>query len=351
MNHFHPDALTGERREAASQYYPLIGLYDSNDPDALECQALLMKFSGIDGAIIDWSGTDDFLDYGINHRNTLHFIQYLKKAGLKFAIMYEDATVPRMIEAKRFPETEAVTHGKSTLLWIQEHWFRDSAYATWQNRPLFMVFGWGYYKGEQWTDIFSGLPTVPAYFSESGRRGPAVGGFDWPQPVKGTEVALQETKQFYTESNTWPTFIPAAYPRFHDIYEQAGVQKSWGQIEDRDGKTYAETLEQALKSHPSLIQLVTWNDWGEGTQIEPSVEFGYRDLAVTQRLSKKYRNPALSYTEKDLSLPVELYKLRKRPGNDATMQAKLDEISRLLYAGQTDKARKQLAAVSLKARP
>ena len=44
------------------------------------------------------------------------------------------------------------------------------------------------------------------------------------------------------------------------IYAEAGVQKSWGTIEDRDGKTYEQTLERALTSRASMIQLVTWND-------------------------------------------------------------------------------------------
>jgi hypothetical protein len=31
---------------------------------------------------------------------------------------------------------------------------------------------------------------------------------------------------------------------------------------------------------PSIIQIATWNDWGEGTVVEPSREFGYRDLEL-----------------------------------------------------------------------
>jgi len=26
-----------------------------------------------------------------------------------------------------------------------------------------------------------------------------------------------------------------------------------------------------------MVQIATWNDWGEGTGIEPTAEFGYRD--------------------------------------------------------------------------
>ncbi|MEM1294691.1 MAG: hypothetical protein AAGH89_04955, partial [Verrucomicrobiota bacterium] len=39
MNHFDPDEVRWDgRRKVASQDYPLIGLYDSADDDALECQ-------------------------------------------------------------------------------------------------------------------------------------------------------------------------------------------------------------------------------------------------------------------------------------------------------------------------
>jgi len=40
-----------------SNYHPLIGLYDSTDPDLLECHLLQMKLAGIDGVIPDWYGS------------------------------------------------------------------------------------------------------------------------------------------------------------------------------------------------------------------------------------------------------------------------------------------------------
>ena len=79
MNHFDPDTIADDgRRAIASHYYPLIGPYDSNDPHALECHVLLMKFADIDGAIIDWYGIKDHRDYAAIHRNTNHLISYIK---------------------------------------------------------------------------------------------------------------------------------------------------------------------------------------------------------------------------------------------------------------------------------
>jgi hypothetical protein len=43
--------------EIWSKFHPLIGLHDSTDPDALECQLLQMKLTGFIGVIVCWYGT------------------------------------------------------------------------------------------------------------------------------------------------------------------------------------------------------------------------------------------------------------------------------------------------------
>jgi len=343
MNHFQPDHMTDGRREAASYYYPLMGLYDSGDPDALDCHVLLMKLAGIDGVLIDWYGTDDYLDYGILQRNTLAMIRSVKKAHLRYAVVYEDQTVPKLIAGHVLPEADAVPHGEHLMAWLQAHWFSDPAYLTLDSRPVFLVFGGAYYSSDQWSRIFAGLPRPPLFFTEEDRRAPAVGGFAWPQPQGGDAQSVRSLDRFYAAAPSWPLSIPAAWPRFHDIYGQAGTQPSYGIIDGRAGLTYANTLDRALKSEAAVIQLVTWNDWGEGTQIEPSVEMGCRDLETTQRKRRSF-DPAFPYTAQDLRLPLALYALQKRVGSDPIRRAKLDTISRLLFAGQLVRARALLDA-------
>jgi len=344
MGHMNPDQMTKGRREIASRYYPLIGPYDSNDPDTLECHVLLMKLAGIDGVLIDWYGMDDYLDYGLNNRNTLHMIQYIKRAGLHYGIVYEEQTVPKLMEGNIITGTDPVPHGKRVLQWMQQQWFSDPAYITLSGKPVFLVFGGGYFKGDQWQQIFSSISTPLTFFTEDNRRPPADGAFAWPNPSAGLEGSRKQTDTFYTEAAHWPTFMPAAYPRFEDFYQQTGGH-SWGQIDDQGGKTYVETLERSLKSGAPITQLVTWNDWGEGTIIEPSLEFGYRDLEVTQRLRRKYLDPRFHYTPTDLRLPIALYTLRKQLAGDNVAQARLENASRLLFAGKVDQARAALRAL------
>ena len=102
MDHFNPDNIGPNGKQTiASHYQPLTGAYDSNDPALLEYQVLLMKFTGIDGVIIDWYGRENFRDYSDIHRNSLNLIKHIKKAGLKFAICYEDQSVKHLINNKK----------------------------------------------------------------------------------------------------------------------------------------------------------------------------------------------------------------------------------------------------------
>ncbi|WP_025226520.1 glycoside hydrolase family 71/99-like protein [Fimbriimonas ginsengisoli] len=332
MGKLDPDKEQNGRRPAASHFYPLMGLYDSGDPQALECHALLLKFAGIDGVFVDWYGNLNVYDYAINHRNTERMFAAVKKAGLKFSLVYEDQTVPNLIKFGKFQKEQAVDQGKLLMRWLQEHWFRSPSYLKLDGKPVLLVFGPQYYKPEDWSSLFEGLSPQPALFTLHHRRGPAIGAYDWPLPAGGWEGSQKERAAFYDRAKDWPAVIPAAYPRFRDFYKDAGIHDSWGNIDDQNGATYERTLKDALSRKAPFAQIATWNDWGEGTMIEPSAEFGYRDLETTQRLHRS------RYRAADLRLPIRLYRLQKKHPADA----KLAKISEMLFRDRLTEARRAL---------
>ena len=54
MGTFDPEKRENGRPTIASHYHPIIGPYDSADPDVSEYHALLMKLAGMDGVVVDW---------------------------------------------------------------------------------------------------------------------------------------------------------------------------------------------------------------------------------------------------------------------------------------------------------
>ena len=61
-----------------------------------------------------------------------------------------------------------------------------------------------------------------------------------------------------------------AYPGFHDFYSEGGWGDGMGwQIDHKNGETFEETLDISANAYIDYLQLITWNDFGEGTMIEP----------------------------------------------------------------------------------
>ena len=307
----------------ATHYSPLDGPYDSGDPDVVERQTLLMKVAGFDGMLVDWYGDRDRYDYLANHRNTQRLFEGARRVGLSFALVYEDQTVPNLVAGGVFEKEEAVAEGKALFGRAAKAWFRSPVYQKVAGKPLLMVFGPQYYPDDAWPRM---LPKV-SFYTLHRRRGSAAGAYDWPLPGEGWEKRREAVEKE-------PSLIPVAFPRFDDFYKAAGVGAGYGLIEDAGGRTYERTLSEALGRGAPVVQVATWNDWGEGTQIEPSKEFGYRDLETTQR-QRRSLDASFRYTPADLRLPSRLYAQRKRGGS----RKRLDAAAAAIAAGKGPAAR------------
>ncbi|MDF1657017.1 MAG: alpha/beta hydrolase fold domain-containing protein [Verrucomicrobiales bacterium] len=340
MGHFDPDTIRWDgRREAASHDYPLIGLYDTRDPDALECQVLQMKLAGIEGVIIDWYGIRDFYDYGPLHESTQALIPMLKQAGMKFAICYEDQSIKHMVNGGNLKEGKALAHGKEVMRWMEKHWFSDEAYAKIDERPVLLVFGPQYFTPEEWIELRAEFTTNPSLHTlpHLAEKHNADGPFGWPPVSNGKSVNAatwtKSLKELYAREDS---VIGLAFPGFQDIYAQAGTNSSYGFISDRDGATFRESLDVALASNTKLIQIATWNDYGEGTVVEPTHKLGYRYLErIQETVGPK------NVTPEDLRLPAKLYRLRKQIGENP----QLDEAATALFSSDTENAAKILTSL------
>jgi len=357
MNHFNPQVIdTNGQREIASWYYPLIGPYDSLDPAVLEYHVLLMKLAGIDGVIVDWYGQDNYNDFAINNQRTLALLSYTRKAGLKFSLCYEDGTIQTEINGNYITAGNAIAHAQQTLLYAQTNYFTDATYLRLTNAPVFFNFGPQYFKNNSdWTTIFSVLnPTnKPAFFTEDNRLPVGVGAFDWPpmwMSAGGTNVLTPAQLNSYLNSfdqngAAWPGFVSSSFPRFHDIYSQAGAGSSYGSLDDANGSTLTNTFNRSLTNRSAMVQLVTWNDFGEGTMLEPTLEYGYRDLGILQNLRRQYLDASFTNGTNELAMAFRLYNLRKQYGNVPATADELNRIFTNLVSGNLSAANLQLGGL------
>ena len=347
MNHFNPDSIgqNGER-SIASHYYPLTGPYDSEDKNILEYQTLLMKIAGIDGVLVDWYGMDDYFDYGVLNESSQALLTAIQRADLLFGIVYEDQSVKQIVSGGYVEAGNALSYGKKVLGYAGNVWFGQPSYVKLDSRPVLLVFGPQYFTtSADWDTLFSGLTVSPLLFTLDNRLAPAAAGaFPWPPMWKSNTsgVLTQDLlnsyfDQYYAQAGSWQYLVTSAFPGFYDIYQEAGVGPSYGYLDRDSGFTFLSTLQQALLHHPSIIQIATWNDYGEGTIVEPTVEFGYQYLQTIQA-KRDSLDAEFQFQPDDLQLPLRVYNARLQFSGNAAVNSALNSVYGFIIASQRTQA-------------
>jgi carbohydrate binding protein with CBM6 domain/putative Ig domain-containing protein len=331
-------------RNVDAHYHPLIGPYDGSDPDVLEYHLLLMKLSGIDGVMIDWYGLggNGAADAGANQVNSAAIISDIGNVGLKYGLVMEDA---------------AWTNAQANGNFAVSNYFTDPNYiklgdmrgslASNANAPLVCVFGPQQFKTPgEWNSYLSGNTKafLPLY-NQAAQIGTDAGGtFMWPNPQSGQNGTppawYANTANYYTGGATTlhnnkteagttlgnNVTLGTAYQGFFDFYltNAASTASDADGIIPRNynGNTLSSTLSlfNQNKSVMDGLQIATWNDFSEGTMIEPTVEFGFASLDTIQKFT------GVSYTENDLKQVYRLFTLRKQYVGNSTIQSELNQV-------------------------
>ena len=321
-------------RDICAHSHPLIGPYDGQDPAVLEYHLLLMKLAGIDGVMIDWYGQAGLgaPDAGplLNTSNAL--IAKVPSVGVKFGLIMEDYAWLDLPSATQ-NASYAATNYFDSASYIKLGDLRGSD-ATHAADPIVGVFGPHQFKtAADWQTILgaNNSDALLTLYNQSYLLGAAAAGeFAWPYPQAGETGDpppwFSNTSNYYTDSHQAAAVniaIGVAYPGFDDFYGTNG-DETLGLIPRSYGTTSTLTALFDLYAQNSGvldgIQIATWNDFSEGTNIEPTVEEGFARLVDVQAFT------GVSYSEADLAQVYRLFNLRKQYVGNATVQAQLDVV-------------------------
>jgi len=306
--------LENGRRDIASVYYPLIGPYDGRDADVLEYHMLSARSVGIQGFVADWYGPASYTD-----RVFTRMVEAAETYGLQLAVCLEEkAFFPDYSRART--RADVLEVAERHIRHVLETHVSSSAYLHVNGDPVFFMFDNSWQEGALGThaltpaemeQVMNRLPTdilwVRTHFDPA-YTGVARGHFAWCGPPDYRNWFYETVKDQWREGE-FEYYVAATCPGFDDT----GVW-GWGKgprvVERRGTQAYEETWREAIAAAPNAIQIVTWNDFEEGTTIEPSEEYGFTFVDLTEEFVAQFTQRPI-YLE-DNQWPYRLFRLRRR---------------------------------------
>ena len=289
-------------------YNPQIGPYHSGDYKVIEYQMLLMKYSGIDGVIVDWPGRSSmYPDLPVNAENTDQIADQTAKFGMEFAVCFEDQYAGDVNDAV------------NSMHWVRDHYFNRPNHIKVNGAPALFVFGPQKIAAGDWPTVLAATGADPAFFAlwyNDKAGGARDGTFGWLY-----SDGLTGVRNYYDRADQG-TKVPVIYPGFNAAY--ANGAPGWGIAYDLEGDTFTATWNLG-KGVGNLVQIATWNDYTEGTMVEPTNEFGYRYLTTLQKLL------GVPYGQAELEIVRQLYD--KRKAGDAKADAASQALNNFDVAG------------------
>lgn len=239
-------------------YTPTLGFYDQSDPAVIDQHMTWAAYAKLNAVISIWEGRADGIGksaatwVGGGHTDT-KLDTILDKAllhGLKVCILYE-------VEANGSPKP-TVAEIAAELTWMQTHRFNHSAYLHVGGRPVIVVYsGWPQRSdiAQVYSDATSGFTT--AYVLIQHEADPSA---ITPQPDGW--YSFDGLNRTASVSNTYQI--------------KPGFRRSDGQygVLTRDLPTWQANIASMVASGQTWHLINSFNEFGEGTVIEPTVQLG-----------------------------------------------------------------------------
>jgi hypothetical protein len=286
---------------------PRDGVYSSDDEAVIARHIRQAQAAGLDGLAVHWFARDNRTDANLarvldlspdGFDSTVTFLRHIlpgtKQGDVVDALRYLIATYgqhPRLFRVDgrpvllfadilRVPNTRGTRPGSDKDV--------GTAVATWKAIRAAVDPGhewWWIAEGLQddYLAVFDGLyvykidhECCPNTYSNASR---------WAGWVRDWEVQTGQDK-------LWAATVMPGWDDLNSAKRQCAdlrVSSEPFARQREDGAYYARTWEAAIASQPDFILVHSFNEWVEGSYIEPSAKYGDEYLTLTAQWAARYR--------------------------------------------------------------
>ena len=273
-----------------SAHFPAWGAYDSHDPGLLDRQAGAARAAGITGFVASWWGQRGFEDQGI-----APLLAAAGRHGLAVSAYYE--------KVEGNDGAARIKSAVADLDYLLKQYAHDKAWLRTDGKPVVFVYGralkalsppeWQEAIAEVRRDNPGGVALIadtldPAYLAafDGASVYNITGQTQHKTPPEIRAAAHAGFPKLVAAAGpgkiSTVTVIPGYDDRETDRPAPRPVTDRWG------GETYRVLWQEAIAARPDWVLLTSWNEWHEGSEIEPSVEYGSVMLEETAAMSRQF---------------------------------------------------------------
>lgn len=270
-----------------STNYPTLGAYDSHDENLIAQHMTWARQVGVDGFIVSWWGKGKFTDRALGK-----LLEASKSAGLELAIYYE--------------RIRGEKNARSAARQILEVLHRHGDHPAWMRhngKPVIFVYGRTLNEIglDAWGEVVHRVnATYPGGAiligdRQTPRAAKIFGG------IHRYAIAGRLKGKGIDELRAW---VNATYPKWVGTarrkgristvtvmpgYDDTKVRSPGIRLKRFGGKAYRAQWRAAIAAKPDWVLITSWNEWHEGSEIEPSVEYGDAYLEMTAEYAARFK--------------------------------------------------------------
>ena len=272
----HTLLYTGTTTKVFAHYMPWwnssghvsIGLGDEANPAVVNAQVADAISRGMDGFIVDWYGPQN------THHNTATLnVKAAAEAStnFEFAICEDSGSLTGA--------ADVTTKLLSDIQYMADNYFSSPRYLFWNGRPVVLFF-LNTTLAIDWATVRAQAAGNPVFIfrNASGFTDTdSDGSFSWTNVSSNVnDMGLSAMDTFYTTGLAHPSLltIGSAYKGFNDTLASWGSDRIMNQ---QCGQTWLATWAEISKYYSvstqlPFLQIPTWNDYEEGTEIESGID-------------------------------------------------------------------------------
>jgi len=272
----------------ASTHYPALGAYDSHDPNVIDQHCRWARQANIDTFIVSWWGHGDYSDAAM-----AKILDVCQRHGLNACIYYE--TVPR-------PQTP-LTAAEDIVKALNKYG-KHPAHLKINNKPVVFVYGRALQELglAGWLEVIEivnanyqgGFVAIGDQFSGGAAHiFDGLHTYNTAGPLKGRDPTA--ARKWAAE--TYPAWVKLA-DRAEKIcaitvipgYDDTKIRKPGLAVERYNGELYRSQWEEAIKADPHWILVTSFNEWHEGSEVEPSAEYKEQYIKMTGEYARLFKS-------------------------------------------------------------